>query len=221
MSFLATALLAMPVVAAERETCDQTGFSVEADTPVVTELVCDVVDRALPRLQACHLDIRAPVHIVVSDNLAGVPDGCIALFVCEQNEIRIGTVDSVSRTLLPESLFSSIEKNVFFESILVHEMAHAFFEQNACDRAKCAENHEYVAHAMQMAWLPEKERARIVAAYPVEHPIDPLRLNAFIAAFAPDRYAATVWQHFSLAENGCEIVRRLVAGEQSLQLMPR
>jgi len=208
------------VVASERLACARPSFSVEADTPVISGMVCDLVDRAVPFLEACHLEVRMPVHIVVSDDLGGVPDGCLGYFECDRSEIRVRTVEGMARAVSDASMFSTIEKDPYFESVVVHEMAHALFEQSACERTKCAENHEYVAHAMQMAWLPVADRERLVATFPVEYPIDPLRLNAFMVALAPDRYAATVWQHFSLPENGCAIVGRLLAGEQSLQLMP-
>ena len=217
---LAAFLLAGAAGAGERLTCADPAFSVESATTEFSERMCDLVDRALPALEACRLEVSAPVHIVVSDDLGSVPEGCLGYFLCDQSEIRIRTIDGMARAVSGGSMFSTIDKETYFESVVVHEMAHALFEQTACARAKCAENHEYVAHAMQMAWLPEADRERLVTAFPAGDPIDPLRLNAFMAAFAPDRYAATVWQHFSLPGNGCAIVGRLVAGEQSLQLMP-
>lgn len=84
--------------------------------------------------------------------------------------------------------------------------------------ASCANNHEYVAYAMQMLLLPANERQKIVTTYDIASPIDPLLLNCFIAAMAPDRFAAIVWQHYSEQGNGCSFVRELVSGEATLGL---
>jgi len=63
--------------------------------------------------------------------------------------------------------------------------------------ASCANNHEYVAYAMEMLSLPAHERQKIVAAYDIASPIDLLLMNSFFAAMAPVRFALIVWQHYS------------------------
>jgi len=199
-------------------TCDAADFTVEAETGPEAQAVCRVVLAALPQLQNCHLSVRNPVSITVSDDLADASARCLGYYQCDQSEIHIRSAQGMARAFDPEGVFGQVELDVFFESIVVHELAHALFQQNACVTGACSENHEYVAHAMQMAWLPDDQRALIIDAYPVETPIDPMLLNTFIATMAPERYAALVWQHFNQPENGCAFIQRLLVGDVSLQL---
>ena len=201
-------------------TCDLTNFTVEAETTAEAQAVCQLVSDALPQLQDCHMPVKLPVKIRVSDELRGVGPRCLGYYQCESSEIYVRSAEGMVQSIDPEGAYRQIETDVFFESIVVHEIAHALFQQNACVSAACADNHEYVAHAMQMAWLPEEARALIVQEYPQDPPIDPMLLNGFIAAMAPDRYAALVWQHFSEPENGCNFVQRLLIGETTLQIFP-
>jgi hypothetical protein len=199
-------------------TCDVPGFSVQAETGAEARQVCRVISAALPQLRSCHLSVQNPVHITVSEELADAPARCLGYYQCDQSEIHIRSAQGMERVFAPDSVFGQVGLDAFFESIVVHEVAHALFQQNACVTAACIDNHEYVAHAMQMAWLPDDQRALILDAYPTETPVDPMRLNSFIAAMAPERYAALVWQHFNQPENGCDFVQGLLSGDVSLQL---
>ena len=200
--------------------CDLENFTVEAETTAEAQAVCKLVSDALPQLQDCHMPVKLPVKIIVSDEMRGVGPRCLGYYQCESSEIYVRSAEGMAQSIDPEGAYSQIETDVFFESIVVHELAHALFQQNACVSAVCADNHEYVGHAMQMVWLPEDARAQIVQEYAQEPPIDPMLLNGFIAAMAPDRYAALVWQHFSEPENGCNFVQRLLIGETTLQFPP-
>lgn len=203
---------------AQQATCDVSGITVTAPTEPDARTVCQTISAALPRLQACHLNVQHPLRVTVSDDLPGVGPQCLGYYQTDRSEIFIRTAAGMVQSINPQSAFSRIDPPLLFESIVVHELAHALFQQSSRAADPCTEDHEYVAYGMQMAWLPGDQRAQIIAPFGVDAPVDPMMLNAFVAAMAPDRYAALVWQHFSQPENGCAFIHRLLAGQTSLHL---
>ena len=59
-------------------------------------------------------------------------------------------VGGVAETAQLSRPYKDISPEVVFDSIAVHEVFHAAFEQTACEDALRLANHEYVAHVMQM-----------------------------------------------------------------------
>jgi len=209
------------VGAAEPKTCAATTVSVEAVSEMLVQQVCETVRHTRLMLGACHLSLPRNILVVVSDELSGPSQRCIGIYERAQSRISVLSPKGLHSVVDPLSAFADIEEQIFFESVLVHELTHAAFEYTASGLASCANNHEYVAYAMQMLSLPAHERQKIVATYDIASPIDPLLLNSFIAAMAPDRFAAIVWQHYSERGNGCSFIRELVSGESTLGLAPQ
>jgi hypothetical protein len=148
---------------------------------------------ALARVAQCHLSLPEPVLITVADTLPDSIEGCVGYFECATNRIFLRTPDAIAGSRDPLSAFPILDPKVQFDSLVVHELAHAAFQQTGCTAAICPENHEYVGYAMQMWALPDQARTAIVDRFRKHEPIDARRLNMFIAAIAPDRYAAYVW----------------------------
>ena len=193
---------------------------VVSEDPLIASSVCATVERTSKFLGKCGLSVATPVHVSVSDELPLVGKGCLGLFECEQQQIWLRTPAGMAEVRHEIGNFNGLDDQVVFESIVAHEWAHAAFEQTACQSALCVDNHEYVANVAQMWSLPESLRDQLVAEFPVKAPVDTHRLNAFVAALAPDRFAAIAWQHFSEEGNGCDFVADLIEGRRTLQLLP-
>jgi hypothetical protein len=198
--------------------CDDADITVQADTREEALSVCRTVQAALPMLEQCHMPVRQSVRITVVGELPNAASTCLGYFQGDERAIYIRPAQAMAASIDPDSAFRGIDADLFFESILVHELGHALFQQNATAGAVCSANHEYVAHAMQMAWLPDEARAQIVSGYVVAPPVDAMRLNRLVLAMAPDRYTALVWQHFAQPEHRCDFVRRLLVGEETLMI---
>lgn len=213
---LIAGLAALPA-AAEEVACPGTVASVDAADPALVGSVCSAVRRASEFLERCGLAVTAPVEIRVSDEPEGLAAGCLGLYECEAQQIRLRPPEAMQE-LRASFTFEGMDALVLFESIVAHEWAHAAFEHSACGSALCVDNHEYVANVTQVWSLPDEVRLRFLAEHPSDGPVDPDLLNGFIAAFAPDRFAALAWQHFNEPGNGCAFIEDLTAGRQTLRL---
>ncbi len=198
--------------------CNVAGVTVDAESLETRDTVCRIVEEALPLLASCHLRLDGSLAFIISDDLPIEAPHCLGYYTCAERTIRLRPAAGMTQTLTPESAYSKLDPGLLFESIVVHELTHALYEDIRCPSDACRSGHEYVATAMQMSWLPEAARDDIVARYPLEHPVGQALLSPLIAGLAPQRYAAVVWQHFSEGRNGCDFVGRLSRGEVSLSV---
>lgn len=217
---LVAALLVPFTSTAEPVVCKSSSLTVDAADDALVETICTVAERATTMLSACYLQLPQDIQVVVYDDLPGVSSRCVGTYECAENRISLRSPKHLDAARDPSSAFSAVEKSVFFTSVLIHELAHAAFENTAREAARCANNHEYVAYVMQMLSLPAHVRQVIVDSYRAPSPVDPYLLNSLIAGMAPDRFAAIAWQHFTEEGHGCNYVRDLITGRETLQLFP-
>jgi hypothetical protein len=218
-STLSIALLMPLASVAETVSCKTTSLTVEVMDEALGETICTTAERGANMLRACHLGLPPDILVVVYDELPGVSSRCVGKYECDENRISIRSPEHLDSARDPTSAFFNVDQVAFFKSVLVHELAHAAFEHTACQSARCPNNHEYVAYVMQMQALPAAARQTIIDNYRVSSPVDPQLLNSFVAALAPDRFAAIAWQHFTEADHGCDFVGDLISGNETLQLL--
>jgi hypothetical protein len=222
-------LWALPLGAAGAEAeafaCpDDPRVRVGAGSAALVELVCARIEASRPLLAACGLEQRRPVTLFVVREFEGIPHGpnCMGSYECAKDEIRVLQPDLLPQAVGPDSPWALLPNDELFDSLVTHELAHAFFAQTADDGAtRPFVDQEYVAYAMQMAGLDADARARLLAAHPAKETVDRFELNGIVALAAPTLFAAKAWRHFAGAGNGCAFVGQLIRGEVSLALEPR
>ena len=112
-----------------------------------------------------------------------------------------------------DSAYRAIPTDHLFDSLIVHEMAHAFFGNTKCGLETCRAGHEYIAYAMQLSSLPERSRALFLAEFPSRGNVDLNKLSDFYLDLMPESFAADAWRHFSEAAHGCSFIGDVVSGQ--------
>ena len=217
---LCAMVLSLPTGAlAETVVCSESLVSVTAPNASRAQSVCTTVMATLPKLAQCDLQLSHPLSITVLNDLPGVSDTCFGYYVCDGHRIFVRSPGGIAEITQLSRLYKDIAPEVVFDSIVVHEVSHAAFEQTACEDALCLANHEYVAYVMQMWSFPLVVRQKIVEQFGQDEPVEPIRLNDLIAVIAPEKFAALAWQHFNQPGNGCDFVGALVTGNVSLEIL--
>ena len=216
---VAALLLAGAVATAEPVACGDTVASVEVGDAGLVPQVCETVKETAAFLATCGLSVKEPITIIVADDAEGLPPGCFGLFECAAREIRVRTPGAMAAQEGGGGAFAALGPMVLFDSIVAHEWAHAAFEHSACPEARCTSNHEYVAHVAQVNAMPEAARERFLAYHWIKEPVEAQRLNVFMLALSPDRYAVMAWRHFNEPGNGCAFVEALATGAVSLRVV--
>ncbi|MBD3624735.1 MAG: hypothetical protein HUJ24_05025 [Rhodobacteraceae bacterium] len=206
-----------PVLAMETLTCLNDAVIAQADTPALRERICTVVDGALTRLTDCQLPVPTQtIRISLVECFGSPMEDCLALYHREDARIEVLTPEAMADRIVPGHPFAALPLPVLFDSLLVHELSHALASGAPGLVDGSHAEMEYIAYAMQLAWLPAEARGTVLERVPLTVPATPDRLNDFTALAAPERFAALTWTHFSAPENGCGFVGRLVRGEVSL-----
>lgn len=211
--------LATPPEAAQLP-CPGDRVTVDSADSATAALVCEKIEEIRPALAECGLEQGAPLSIHLVDHAEASP--FIGSYAAGSNEIRLIHPDHLTEVLSPDHPFARLEPSLLFQSLLVHELSHAFLDQAECTRNRCVAEHEYVAYAMQLWLLPEDARMAVIGGPEKQDPgpVAQESLNDFAALLDPLLFASRVWQHFSQPENGCDFIRRIESGEVDLSLPP-
>ncbi|MGC9419515.1 MAG: DUF6639 family protein [Rhodovulum sp.] len=195
-------------------------ISVDAEVPEDAVVVCETVARARPRLADCRLEQTRPLTIRVVPEITHALVGCMAQYHCHDDSISVTAPAALPGVLVPDSIWRRIAPRALFESLIVHELAHAFLDQSECPATLCLTDHEYIAFALQIDALGAADRAAILEGNGIADPGDTGRLNGFIARMDPGYFAQAAWLHFSQPGNCCDFVGDLVQGTGTLWVDP-
>ena len=150
--------------------------------------------------------------------IEGPADHCAGLYACGSDRILVIPPGGVGEVMPEDSAFAPLAPDVYYDSLVVHELAHALMDQAACDRPRCDADREYVAYALQIGSLAPQDRARVTAYRSFDGLVDRALLNDLLLWMKPDIFALAAWAHFDAPGNGCAFVARLVTGETTLAL---
>ncbi len=160
-------------------------FSVDAGDGDLAERICVLASEAAARLATCHLPQLAKVTLQVVDRFVHDVGSCLGRYEPAEATLEATSPDVYPDLIEPDHPFSRVPIQELFDSVVVHELTHAFLDQQCREDPHCVASHEYRAYAMQMQTLSETSRKVILdnsgtfQEVPVERP------NGFIARAAP------------------------------------
>jgi hypothetical protein len=206
-------LIALCLVAgqgiAETKACDGVPVTVSGAEPGFAARICAAAGAAIAHFDNCALGMPPPVTITTTDTL---DQGCIGLFHCGENRIEIPTPEALDAARPYLTLFGHLPTERLVESVVLHELAHALYEDTPCPYEICIASSEYFAYSLQLSALTEAERAPVAARIAEMGPISRDSVNPVMLFMAPDRFVATVWAHFEARPDACEMWRGLLDG---------
>jgi hypothetical protein len=176
------------------------------------DLICDISERATAQLASCNLTVPAPVRIALVDSL---DEHCLGLYLCGQGRIEIMAPEAYSdlRAAGDAAAFAALPDDVFFESIIRHELAHAALQDMPCPFPACPVGQEYIAYNMQVMFLPEADRAAFEAAAPDDGAVSRDDLSHVMLLMAPGAYARRAWQHLNDQSDACGFIGQVARAE--------
>lgn len=202
-------------VVAEPTSCAGADVSVDADDSEITAKICEMVPKIRERLGNCGLEQRRSLTIVVVNELSHPMADCAAYFDCEYDLIRLTSPDFYSGFFEDQTAYAQLPTEVTMKSLLTHELAHALATQSAGNRRLDTVDQEYIAAAMELDLMEPQWRKVVLDAHPVSLPPKEGLVDIWIYGFVPRKFAVNAWNHFRQPEHGCQLIRRIVAGEMS------
>jgi len=198
---LIAAIACAPVASADSLVCPDSGIHVEYGDVENATLVCGAAREAEALFRHCDfppvpekLDIR-----IVED----LQKGCVGLYHCADGRIELLSPSALEDRRDPEAPFGFLDARAFFESVVIHELAHAAIGETPCPIDDCLVSDEYIAYGMQILSLSAEARRTFgtAAGEPAAAPYDDLsRIMLFLA---PDRFVRAVGAHLAASDDPC------------------
>lgn len=195
--------------------CADTNFQVEAGTPELKETLCEIVPEIRDDLGTCGLKQHRPLTVEVVDDVSHPMGSCIAYFDCEYDLIRLTNPDLFQTVLDDTSPYARLPAEITMKAILTHELAHALATQSAGEHRLDMVDQEYIAAAMELDSMEQEWRQVLLDASLVSLPPSEGLIDIWFYGFAPRKFGVSAWNHFRQPEHGCQLIRRMVAGEVS------
>lgn len=211
---LASAVAAVSTAHAETQLCENGVVTAHSPQQNHLPLMCAAADRALTVFDQCALTPPTAIDIFVSDLS---DQSCLGLFHCGEARIEVIAPDIIDTKRSDIGLFNPLTSERLFESVIVHEIAHAAVDLTPCPLASCVATSEYFAYTVQLLDLTEDERETVMASASAASalPADPVKhdeINAFLLYMAPDLFVDKVWRHVTGRGDPCLQLRRIQDG---------
>lgn len=195
--------------AADRR-CDNPLLNVAGGNPEMVESVCEAVKTAETLFQRCNVPpLQRPTEIRIVEQLA---PGCVAQFHCGEDRIEVLEPSAMEERRNRDGVFGFLPTDVFFQSIIVHELAHAVYDYEQCPFENCIVTNEYIAHALQIMSLEPADQLVIQKNSQTGHAAARDALNATTLYLAPDLFVKNVWTHLSAQPDMCAHIAQVTNG---------
>ena len=211
-AFLLVLLFFPSIGLPETSVCPGQSIIVNSDREL-SQKVCNTAALAISQLRECHLQQIRPLEISIVESVDSEYHNFLGFYDNSAEHINILKPSSLRDLLEPDSAFYSIPSEILFESLVAHELTHAFFNQMSNENLSSITANEYMAYAMQLEFMPVEVRQTLLDAHPVQEPIEILGLNGMVWLMAPEVFAVKAWKHFDYPENGCGIFRKIIDGK--------
>ncbi len=194
--------------------CSEQKADVSGASAEEQRVVCAAVKRATELFGQCDFTDLPRVRVQVSKEPINVCGGdAFGSFDAERQAIRIVDTATCRKMANSNAAYASLPFSEFYQSIVVHEIAHQFFRSHLKDKKASHAAHEYVAYALQIASLPPRARNQLLNSFPDEPPEDLAPFVEMLLLMSPMYFGVLAYHHFSAPGNGCRVLQEIVRGE--------
>ncbi|MEL7259098.1 MAG: hypothetical protein AAFN80_14835 [Pseudomonadota bacterium] len=207
---LCLACLATPVWP-ETVSCEGSNVSVSASTSAYADMTCNAVEKARSLFKQCDFPLpKVPVLIEVVRELK---DGCTAVYHCGLDWIEILEPPFMEARRGSGGAFSFLAIEEYFQSVVVHELAHVLYDDVPCPFTSCSATNEYLAYTIQIMSLTKEEQIAFAERSGLDRRISRDELSSIILMMAPDRFAQKAWAHASQQGDTCGFLWQILDGK--------
>jgi hypothetical protein len=203
-------LLALPAHG-ETRICGAANVTVTYQQEEHAELACSAAQKATALFNDCNIpSFSNPVRVDVVDDLIA---DCLGVYHCGKNLIEVLSPAVMQDRGEPDGVFAHLSPDSYFQSVVVHELAHAATDGMPCPVKSCLAGVEYIAYAMQVMSLSPEEHLVFEENLEMDRLSSSDEINPIILLMAPDLFAEKVWAHFSQHDDSCGFIGQLVNGD--------
>ena len=173
-------------------------------------------ERSIELFAQCGLEALDPIRVQVENDAIGVCGvDAFGAFDTKAQTIRLASTKACRAMAKTNPAYASLPFIKFYESIVVHEVAHQIFRSHIGERSVSLATHEYVAYALQITSLPPDVRQTFLKPLNTKPPADLSPFVDMVLLMSPETFGALAYAHFSEFGNGCRILTEIIEGKIS------
>jgi len=160
--------------------------------------VCQAADKALDYLARLKLLQKRTIFIDITEEPI-VNQGLHAYgrYDSRSDRIELMSYAAIRRNLPRPMMYGEPFDDVHFTGAIAHEVAHAVMQQNLKTELISPSPQEYLAHATQMAVLPDARRTKILRELAVDPWVSGDAISDVYLGIEPNKFAAKSYQHLT------------------------
>lgn len=206
-------LLASPALPLTRK-CEGTNVSVTSEAAGDADLACTAAVRSAAVFAQCVVPVLS--RQIAIDIIKTMPRGCVGLYHCGEDRLEVLATDVLPQTRANLGVLPLLATEPYFQSIVVHELAHAATDGMPCPVENCVVAPEYIGYLMQVMSLDPVDLAEFEDSFDMTAPVSIQELNPFVIVLAPEIFVERVWAHHWQQSDPCGFVAQLLNGEAVL-----
>lgn len=189
---------------------DTPSVTVSFQEPEHAGLVCTAVKQAANLFESCNVPpLSHPVHIELVEDINA---HCVGLYHCGEDLIELLSPPLMQIRRAPDGAFFHLDRDAYFQSVVVHELSHAAMDRVSCPFENCVVSTEYISYAMQVMSLDPDAQALFEQRSNLDRRVSVDEISAMILYMAPHLFAQKAWAHLSQREDACGYIAHIVDG---------
>lgn len=204
----------IPHSTAQTSTCEGVPIELARGAPETLEVVCTAARQAIQILASCGIEALSTVKVETVDepqSHCGVP--VYGTFDPSTSTIRLASLSLCIAQFPAGSAHAALPPRNAYQSIVVHEMTHAFLSGRTKSRPLPRVAQEYVAYVVQISSMNENDQSRFLSAFSGQPIAELWHFNELSYFLNPEQFAVLAFEHFRHPSNGCGFLQRVVSGE--------
>ncbi len=180
------------------------------------DIIRSGAEHAVKLFAQCGLEALEPIRVHIEDDaihVCGVD--AFGAFDTKAQTIRLASSKACRAMAKTNPAYASLPFLKFYESIVVHEVAHQILRSHLGERPVSLATHEYVAYALQIASLPPDVRQTFLKPLNSKPPDDLGPFVDTVLLMSPETFGALAYAHFSKSGNGCRFLTEIIEGKIS------
>jgi len=210
---LALALMLCPkkTTAAEYSCNNRYAIVMTLESPADREKICAAAGKALDFLAHYDLYPQRKINInIVETSIMSESYDAFGSYNCLSDVIDLMSYQAIFAALNQPEMYGETFDDVHYSGLIAHEIAHAVMQHNLMTKHISPAPQEYLAHATQLAVMPENRRRAIIKVMDV----GPWQTGDVISdvymALEPGKFAVKSYLHLTTMEQPKNFIRMLL-----------
>jgi len=212
----------VPVLSGQHQCPDQPKVFVATHDESAFSVVCGAAGRAIAFLDQFGLTPKHPIVVfIVEETIDNHGYPSLGLYRSRMDQIELMSYPSIRASSADPMMYGEPFDLVHYSGVVAHEVAHAVIQPYIKNRKGGQVPQEYLAHATQLATMPEDRRTRVIKAMKVGPWEGGDEISQMYLALSPGKFAVKSYLHLTTTADPDAWVQLLLNNNWLYVYVPR